>query len=83
MQPWFIENTPGAQFVKRAYEGDPFVRAYLIPLSGFVGPLYGMELTQNGWQHLDCADYGDGELSDEDFATHYRERDLRRLYPAA
>jgi hypothetical protein len=38
-----------------------------------------MELTQNGWQHLDYADYGDGELSDEDFATHYRERDPAKV----
>lgn len=73
-QPWFIENTPGAQFVKRVYEAAPFVRAYIIPRSGFVGPFYGMDLSQGGWHHLDYADYGDGELSDEEFATRYRER---------
>jgi hypothetical protein len=37
-QPWFIENTPGAQFIKRSYESNPFVHIYLIPVSGFVGP---------------------------------------------
>ena len=24
-QPWFIENTPGAQFIKAEYENHPFV----------------------------------------------------------
>jgi hypothetical protein len=33
-----------------------------------------MDLGQGGWHHLDYADYGDGELSDEEFATRYRER---------
>jgi hypothetical protein len=80
LQPWFIEDTPGAQFVKRAYETDPFVCTYVIRRSGFVGPLYGMELTQQGyWIHLDYADYGDGALTDEEFALRYRERDPTRV----
>lgn len=79
-QPWFIENTPGAQFVKRAYEEHPFVRTYLIPRSGFVGPLYGMELSEQGfWTHLDYADYGDVEFSDEEFATRYRDRNPAKV----
>lgn len=79
-QPWFIENTPGAQFIKRSYETDPFVRTYIIPRSGFVGPLYGMEWTpEGGWQHLDYSDYGDEELSDEEFATRLRERDPKKV----
>ncbi len=79
-QPWFIEITPGAQFLMRAYESNPFVRAYIIPRSGFVGPLYGMELSREGhWMHLDYADYGDGELSDEEFAKQYRERDHTKV----
>lgn len=79
LQPWFIQNTPGAQFVKRAYETTPFVRAYVIPRSGFIGPLYGMDLGQGGWHHLDYADYGDGELSDDEFAARYRERDPAKV----
>ncbi|UVK51726.1 hypothetical protein DBIPINDM_005030 [Mesorhizobium sp. AR02] len=79
-QPWFIEGTPGAQFVKRSYENDPFVRAYIIPHSGFVGLLYGMELSPDaGWRHLDYADYGHEELSDEEFARRYRERDHTKV----
>ncbi len=79
-QPWFIENTPGAQFVKKTYETDPFVRTYVIPRSGFVGPLYGMELTQEGkWLHLDYSDYGDDAVTDEEFAQRHRERDAARV----
>ncbi len=78
-QPWFIENTPGAQFIKRAYEANTFVRTYIIPQSGFVGPLYGMELSQEGWRHLDYADYGDDDISDEEFARRYRERDPAKV----
>lgn len=74
-QPWYIDDTPGAQFVKRAYESDPFVRTYIIPHSGFVGHLYGMDISREGyWHHLDYVDYGDEELSDEDFAKRLRER---------
>lgn len=79
-QPWFISNTPGAQFVKREYEAAPFVRTYIVPRSGFVGPLYGMEIGSDGlWRHLDYADYGDGVLSDEDFATATREREPTKV----
>ncbi|TAN09221.1 MAG: hypothetical protein EPN45_07885 [Rhizobiaceae bacterium] len=75
-QPWFIENTPGAQFVKRDWEDAPFVRTYIIPRSGFVGPLYGMELSPDGhWRHLDYDDYGDADLDDIQFAKAMRERD--------
>lgn len=80
LQPWFIKNTPGAQFVKRVYETDPFVRTYVIPRSGFVGPLYGMERSPEGyWSHLDYADYGDDELSDEEFAIRFREREHTKV----
>ncbi|HMJ44461.1 MAG TPA: hypothetical protein VK522_19520 [Pseudolabrys sp.] len=75
-QPWYIEGTAGAQFIKRACEADPFVRTYLIPKSGFIGPLYGMEFRPEGyWMHLDYKDYGDVELTDEEFSKQYRERD--------
>lgn len=79
-QPWFIESTPGAQFVKRTYEANPFVRAYIIPRSGFVGYLYGMEMSPEGhWHHLDYSDYGDEDLSDEEFAKRFRERDHTKV----
>lgn len=79
-QPWFIEGTAGAQFIKKSYETHPFVRKYLIPRSGFVGVLYGMECRADGhWQHLDLADYGDGVMLDEDFAKAFGARDPRQV----
>ncbi len=75
-QPWFIEGTAGAQFIKKSYETHPFVRKYLVPQSGFVGILYGMECGANGhWRHLDLVDYGDGIMLDEEFAKAFSERD--------
>lgn len=78
-QPWFIENTPGAQFIKRAYEDVPFVKTYIVPLSGFVGVEYGMDLTERGWRHLDYHDYGPGDLDDDEYARLYRERDHSKV----
>ena len=78
-QPWFIENTPGAQFVKKTYETDPFVRFYIIPASAFVGFNYGMELDASGWRHLDYSDYGNSEISDDEFAKQFREREPTKV----
>ena len=75
-QPWFIDGTAGAQFIKRDWESHPFVRTYIVPLSGFVGTNYGMDFTPPGiWHHLDYDDYGDGELDDEAFAKAFAQRD--------
>jgi hypothetical protein len=82
-QPWFIEHTPGAQFIKSEYESHPFVLTYLIPISGFVGIYYGMELVGSSWVHLDYTDYGNGTLSDEEFAKAERERDPAKVVTRA
>jgi hypothetical protein len=44
-----------------------------------VAILYGMETSHQGWNHLDYADYGDEELSDDEFATRFRERDHTKV----
>ncbi|MBP2443782.1 hypothetical protein [Rhizobium leguminosarum] len=83
-QPWFIEGTAGAQFIKKSYEAHPFVRKYLVPQSGFVGVLYGMERRADGhWQHLDLVDYGDGEMVDDEFAKAFGERDPEQVVTRA
>ncbi len=78
-QKWFIEDTPGAQFIKKTHEDTPFVRTYIIPLSGFVGIHYGMEFTERGWCHLDYEDYGTGSVDDAEYARLYRERDHSKV----
>lgn len=76
-QPWFIEGTPGAQFIKREYETDSFVRTYILPLSGFVGVEFGMDFLANGrWMHLD---YHDRVLDDNGFATAFCNRDPTKV----
>lgn len=82
-QPWFIANTPGAQFIKSSFETNPFVRTYLIPRSGFVGVNYGMDFDGLNWIHLDYADYGDGTMTDDEFAKALQERDPTRVVTRA
>lgn len=42
-----------------------------------------MDLGEGSWQHLDYADYGDGELSDEEFAVRNRERAREKVVSRA
>ncbi|MGA0563919.1 hypothetical protein ACO2RV_15845 [Ancylobacter sp. VNQ12] len=79
-QPWYIEGTSGAQFIKKEYEENPFVKTYILPISGFVGPEYGMNYDSDfGWQHLDYSRYYQSSLSDTEFARAYRERDPSKV----
>ncbi|MBR0806766.1 hypothetical protein JQ636_24755 [Bradyrhizobium japonicum] len=34
---------------------------------------------EGAWSHLDYADYGDDDLSDEEFAKRHRERDPAKV----
>ena len=45
--------------------------------------VHGMELLGPGWVHLDYTDYGDGLLSDEEFAKAERERDPAKVVTRA
>jgi len=82
-QPWFIENTPGAQFIKRDWEDLSFVRRYLVPASGFVGIHYGMDFSTGYWRHIDYDDYGPEPLDDAAFAAAYRTRDHAQVLTKA
>ncbi len=75
VRPWFIPGTKGHVFIKKEYESHPFVLAYFIPRCPFVGPLFGMAHSDEGWQFFDVPDYGNGDWSDEEFAREYNERD--------
>jgi hypothetical protein len=75
LRPWFITGTLGHVFIKKEYEFHPYVEAYFIPRCPFVGPLFGMGMGNNGWEVYDVPDYGDGDLSDEEFAREYNGRD--------
>ncbi|WP_155006423.1 hypothetical protein [Sphingomonas hengshuiensis] len=78
-RPWFISGTLGHCFIRKAYEDHPFVATYFIPRCPFVGPLFGMGLTEEGWEFYDQPDYGDGDWTDEEFAVAYNERDQTKV----
>ena len=79
MRPWFISGTLGHCFIRKAYENHPFVATYFSPRCPFVGPLFGMGLSDGGWEFYDQPDYGDGDWTDEDFASAYNERDATKV----
>lgn len=78
-RPWFIAGTRGHCFIRKSYEDHPFVANYFIPHCPFVGPLFGMGLTEQGWEFYDQPDYGDGDWTDEEFASAYNERDVTKV----
>lgn len=73
--PWFIAGTKGHVFIRREWEANPYVRKYFLPRFPFVGPLFGMAHSDRGWEFFDVPDYGDRDLSDEEFAAQYNDRD--------
>jgi hypothetical protein len=76
LRPWFITGTRGHVFIRKSFETHPFVIKYFIPRCPFVGPLFGLALTETGeWEVFDMPDYGDENWSDEEFAHRYNERD--------
>jgi hypothetical protein len=46
-QPWFISDIPGASYIKKEAERNPFVHKILIPNCYFVGPYHKLELEGN------------------------------------
>lgn len=52
---------------------------FFIPRCPFVGPLFGMEHAEGGWDISDVPDHGDGAWSDKEFAREYNERDPEKV----
>ena len=77
--PWFISGTIGHAFIKKEFENNAFVRTYFLPKCPFVGPLFGMALTKDGWEIYDRKSYGKGAWTDEEFARQYNERDPEKV----
>jgi hypothetical protein len=73
-QPWFIEGVTGASFVKRQCEAHPFIKRFVLPQCPCVGVRCAIK---GGHPHgyADFDDYGDGELTDEEFREAYNTRD--------
>jgi len=75
-QPWYIEGTVGAAFVKRKFEQKPFVRSVVLPNCSLVGFLHLLELGPGGWIVMDDHPYEDREISDEEFRELFNNRKL-------
>jgi hypothetical protein len=72
-QPWFIANIPGASYIKREYEEDSFVRTVYLPNSMLLGYRHNVvSVGPDGVVIQDDYDYGDEDLSDEEFAERIR-----------
>jgi hypothetical protein len=77
-RPWFIMGTRGHIFIKREWEENPFIRTYYLPTCPFGGPYFAISFAQ-GLAFHDQADYGDGEWTDEEFATGFNARSLEQV----
>lgn len=80
--PWFIQGTPGVCFIKEAFEGDPFVRHYYLPLCPRVGPRFAWSTEHGEWLAFDFCEYdGEKTVSDDKFRDLYNARDTHALAP--
>lgn len=79
LQPWFIEGTMGAGFIKREWEGNPFVAHYYCSKNVCVGPFHSVDLhPAHGWRFVDHPDYGEfgiNNLTDEQFKDVFNDHD--------
>ena len=71
---WAIKGTKGAQFIKKEFETDPFIRSFYIPRCPLVGPYYAVKLLDEGTLFVDRASYAGTENSDEEFADIFNNR---------
>lgn len=67
-QPWFIPGIAGAAYIKKEFEGQPFVKHIVIPSSVLVGPYHKLESGDGGWVVKDEYQYEKMEIADEEFA---------------
>ena len=80
-QPWFVSGTRGQIFIKKQFEEHPFIKRYFVPICPFVGPLFNMEYSQEGWAFSDFQGYGEIGLSDEEYVIQFNDRDVSKLAP--
>lgn len=66
-QPWFMRDTPGAQFVQKSWEHNSFVATYYLPNCLRVGPYYRIERIQDELTVVDDHPYQAIEISDDEF----------------
>lgn len=75
--PWFISEIGSATFIRKSYQGEPFVREVILPNCVLVGPLHTLDDKQGKWIVHDEHDYPDREVSDEEFADMFNNRRIQ------
>lgn len=66
-QPWFMRNTPGAQFIAKDFEQHAFVVEYYLPNCLYVGPHHRIEPSALGGVVFDDYPYEEVDISDDQF----------------
>lgn len=66
-QPWLIEGTKGAFFIKKEYEKHPFIKEVYLPNCVLVGPFYKIETHSGKWVVVDDYKYENTEITDQEF----------------
>lgn len=65
-QPWFIEGTKGAFFIKKEFESNPFVKRIYLPNCLPVGPKYKFQNSPQGLI-LEDEEYPNIEITDDEY----------------
>lgn len=70
--PWFC-SVPGAVFIRKSFEDNPFVKLVYIPNCTLVGPEHELkwDSKKSGFIVQDREDYEDRDVSDEEFLELY------------
>ena len=76
---WGINGTKGAQFIKKEFESDPFIKNFYLPQCPLVGPYYAVKTIDAGTLFLDRAYYVNLEISDEEFANIFNNRQTQEV----
>lgn len=67
-QPWFIPDIRGASYIRQAYEQHPFIRRFILPHCGLVGPKHRLNYDEHtGLWSVTDETYEADEVTDEEF----------------
>lgn len=73
-RPWYIPDSAGVTFVRKAAEAEPFVSRVILPSCSLVGPAHRLEHRGDGHVvALDPTEYPDREVSDEEYVELFKE----------
>ncbi len=76
---WGITGTKGAQFIKKEFESDPFIRNFYIPRCPLVGPYYAVKFIEAGTLFVDKESYSDMDISDKEFSNIFNNREVGQV----